>query len=350
MQDGDLVLMDFAPECTYYTSDIGRMWPVNGAYAPWQRELYGYIVEYHKVLLSKIRPGVMPDQVMDEAAEAMREVWERWAFSKEVHREGARRTLDFRGHLSHPVGMAVHDVGRYEGAPLQPGQVFAVDPQLRVPEEQLYIRYEDLVARPEQELRRICDFVGVEYDPIMLEDRSGATGVAAEHEWWKGDATGPLDRSRTGRWTEEMPPEVQHYAALNLGPLLEEHGYGEAAHAARSLAIVPAGDALNARYDPVLLQLAAADVAVRRPIPRTIEELHLQEPLVFFGVVGLFPSLFPSSINPRFDLTAFNASSSPLTLKIMLTVVIIFVPIVLVYQIWAYNLFKTKVEKEDLIY
>ena len=40
------------------------------------------------------------------------------------------------------------------------------------------------------------------------------------------------------------------------------------------------------RYDAVLLRLAAADVAVRRPIPRTIEELHLQEPLVFFGVVG----------------------------------------------------------------
>jgi cytochrome d ubiquinol oxidase subunit II len=70
----------------------------------------------------------------------------------------------------------------------------------------------------------------------------------------------------------------------------------------------------------------------------------------FFGVVGLFPRLFPSSINPRFDLTAFNASSSPLTLKIMLTVVIIFVPIVLAYQIWAYNLFRTKVEKEDLVY
>ncbi|CAD7839388.1 MAG: Cytochrome d ubiquinol oxidase subunit II (EC 1.10.3.-) [Olavius algarvensis Delta 4 endosymbiont] len=70
----------------------------------------------------------------------------------------------------------------------------------------------------------------------------------------------------------------------------------------------------------------------------------------FFGVVGLFPALFPSSINPRFDLTAFNASSSPLTLKIMLTVVIIFVPIVLAYQIWAYNLFKTKVTEEDMVY
>ena len=62
----------------------------------------------------------------------------------------------------------------------------------------------------------------------MLEDRSGATGVAAAHEWWKGDATGPIDRSRSGRWADEMPPEVQHYAALNMGDLLEEHGYGAA--------------------------------------------------------------------------------------------------------------------------
>jgi hypothetical protein len=150
----------------------------------------------------------------------------------------------------------------------------------------LTTRYEDLVATPERELRRICDFVGVDYEEAMVEDRSGATGVAAEHEWWKGDATGPLDRSRSGRWAEEMPPQVQHYAALNLGPMLEEHGYAEAVPAKRQLAIVPAGDALNARYDDVLLQLAKADVAVRRPIPTGIDELHLQEPLVFFGVVG----------------------------------------------------------------
>ena len=148
------------------------------------------------------------------------------------------------------------------------------------------VRYEDLVATPERELRRICAFVDVEYEPSMLDDRSGATGVAAAHEWWKGDATGPLDRSRSGRWAEEMPERVQHYAALNLGPMLEDHGYGEAVRTARRLAIVPAGDALNAKYDEVLLRLADADVAVRRPIPRTLDELHLQEPLVYFGVVG----------------------------------------------------------------
>jgi cytochrome d ubiquinol oxidase subunit II len=68
----------------------------------------------------------------------------------------------------------------------------------------------------------------------------------------------------------------------------------------------------------------------------------------FFGVIGLYPNLFPSSLNPRYSLSAYNASSSPLTLKIMLIVVIIFIPIVIGYQIWAYTLFKGKVTQADL--
>jgi cytochrome d ubiquinol oxidase subunit II len=70
----------------------------------------------------------------------------------------------------------------------------------------------------------------------------------------------------------------------------------------------------------------------------------------FFGVIGLFPAMFPSSLNPAFSLTAHNASSSPLTLKIMLIVAAIFVPIVLAYQAWTYNLFKGKITQEDLDY
>lgn len=68
----------------------------------------------------------------------------------------------------------------------------------------------------------------------------------------------------------------------------------------------------------------------------------------FFGIIGLFPKLFPSSLDPEWHLTAFNASSSPLTLKIMLGVVLVFIPIVIGYQIWAYRLFKDPVTDEDL--
>ena len=70
----------------------------------------------------------------------------------------------------------------------------------------------------------------------------------------------------------------------------------------------------------------------------------------FFGVIGLYPNLFPSSIDPAFSLSAHNASSSPLTLKIMLMVVILFMPLVLAYQVWTYFTFKDKVQQEDWMY
>ena len=70
----------------------------------------------------------------------------------------------------------------------------------------------------------------------------------------------------------------------------------------------------------------------------------------FFGVVGLYPNMFPSSLDPAFSLTAHNAASSPLTLKIMLAVVVVFIPVVIAYQVWAYNLFKGKVTAADLAY
>jgi cytochrome d ubiquinol oxidase subunit II len=70
----------------------------------------------------------------------------------------------------------------------------------------------------------------------------------------------------------------------------------------------------------------------------------------FYGVIGLFPNMFPSNIDPGYSLTAHNSASSPMTLKIMLVVVILFVPLVLIYQAWSYNLFKGKVKQEDLHY
>jgi len=70
--------------------------------------------------------------------------------------------------------------------------------------------------------------------------------------------------------------------------------------------------------------------------------------VVMFGVVGLYPNIFPSSLNPAWNLTVFNSSSSPLTLKIMLAVTLVMVPIVIIYQGWAYHLFRHKVTEEDL--
>lgn len=69
-----------------------------------------------------------------------------------------------------------------------------------------------------------------------------------------------------------------------------------------------------------------------------------------FGVIGLYPRMLPSNLNPSFSLTIFNSASSALTLKIMLIVVLVFVPIVIIYQSWAYAFFKGKIRDEDVEY
>ncbi len=146
LQAGELVLMDYAPDVGYYTSDIGRMWPVSGRYSPLQRLLYGFIVEYHRKLLSLIRPGALPSDILEEAADLMRERIEALHFPTSAYKDAALEALRFAGHLSHPVGMSVHDVGDYTAAPLETGTVFALDPMMWVHEHELYIRCEDTVV------------------------------------------------------------------------------------------------------------------------------------------------------------------------------------------------------------
>jgi Xaa-Pro aminopeptidase len=166
LKDGDLVLMDYAPDLCNYTSDIGRMWPVNGKYSALQRELYGYMVEYHKAVLKRIRPGVMPQQILDEASAEMEPVVNRTKWSKPIYEQAARKTLKFKGHLSHPVGMAVHDVGRYFDRMMEPGLVISVDPQMWVPEEKLYIRVEDTVVLTEDGIEILTADAPLELDDV----------------------------------------------------------------------------------------------------------------------------------------------------------------------------------------
>jgi cytochrome bd ubiquinol oxidase subunit II len=59
---------------------------------------------------------------------------------------------------------------------------------------------------------------------------------------------------------------------------------------------------------------------------------------------GLFPKLVPALNDPELSLTIANASSSPLTLKVMLIIAAIGVPIVLAYTAWTYKIFSGKVQ------
>ena len=165
LRDGELVLMDHAPDYRYYTSDVTRIWPVNGRYSAAQAALVEFIVAYRDALFRHVRPGVTSDEVLDRAAADMRRYLEGKTFASSAHLRAVQQGLAFRGHFQHPVGMSVHDVGRVRGVPLQPGMVFTIDPMIWIPEERLYIRIEDVALVTADGVENLSGFV-----PARLAD------------------------------------------------------------------------------------------------------------------------------------------------------------------------------------
>jgi len=193
MKDGELLLMDFAPDVAYYMSDITRMWPVNGRFSPAQRELYGFYLTCYRAILHAIRPGIAVGDIMKDALREMDKALAATRFSKPIYEAGARafvtayrETAETRPRLGHWVGMATHDVGTDAG-PLRAGMVFTIEPALRVPEEQIYIRLEDLVVITATGIETPSDWLPMDVDAIekvmseegllqrVPRDRQGAT-------------------------------------------------------------------------------------------------------------------------------------------------------------------------------
>ncbi|MCR4269372.1 cytochrome d ubiquinol oxidase subunit II [Nitratireductor sp. ZSWI3] len=64
--------------------------------------------------------------------------------------------------------------------------------------------------------------------------------------------------------------------------------------------------------------------------------------------LAMFPFILPSSIDPQSSLTVWDASSSHLTLFIMLVVTGIFVPLIVAYTSWVYRVLWGKVDEEGI--
>lgn len=180
LRDGDFLLMDYAPDVGYYMSDVTRMMPANGRFSPWQRELYGFYLACYKAILDAIGPNVTAQAVLQDAVKVMERVLGASTFSKPIYEAAARgfvtgfqsSAANPAATLGHWVGMATHDVGPHDG-PLRPGMVLTIEPALRVPEERIYIRLEDLIIITETGKENASAFVPFEIDAIeklMRED------------------------------------------------------------------------------------------------------------------------------------------------------------------------------------
>nr|WP_315226188.1 cytochrome d ubiquinol oxidase subunit II [uncultured Albidiferax sp.] len=64
--------------------------------------------------------------------------------------------------------------------------------------------------------------------------------------------------------------------------------------------------------------------------------------------VSMFPFILPSSLDPRSSLMVWDASSSHLTLFIMLVVTVVFIPLIVAYTSWVYKVMWGKVDAQAI--
>lgn len=146
---GDLVQYDYAPDYKNYASDVTRIFPADGKFTAHQRECYTIYLRLYQALMTSIRVHETPATVMQRAVARMDAIVAAHPFTDPALKTAVLGFVDgFRrrtgGFLGHAVGMEVHDVyGTYET--LEPGMIFTIEPELRIPEEHVGYRLEDML-------------------------------------------------------------------------------------------------------------------------------------------------------------------------------------------------------------
>jgi Xaa-Pro aminopeptidase len=173
LKDGDLVQFDYAPDYKYYQSDVTRVFPANGKFTARQREMYGIYLKLYQALMSSIKVHSTPAEVCTAAVAKMDAVMASYKFTDPKIKTAAQNMVEhFRGEsgklhfLGHSVGMEVHDVTDKRGTMLEPGYIFTIEPQMRIEEDHLGIRLEDMILITDNGYENLSAFVPIEVSDI----------------------------------------------------------------------------------------------------------------------------------------------------------------------------------------
>jgi len=108
------------------------------------------------------------------------------------------------------AGNVWHGAERWiEAEELWRGLVPRIDPARR-----LDVSYEALIREPEAELRRLCAFLGTDFDPGMLE-------------YWRDSSYERPDPKLIGQWRRKLSREELALLEARIGGMLRERGYEE---------------------------------------------------------------------------------------------------------------------------
>jgi Xaa-Pro aminopeptidase len=172
LKAGELVQFDYAPDYKYYQSDVTRVFPADGKFTPREREFYEIYLRLYQALMTSIEVHKRPVDVIANAVKKMDAVMASYRFTDDRIKAAAVKFVDgFRSRtqaasLGHNVGLEVHDPGGLQADTLEPGRIFTIEPQMRIEEEHVGLRLEDMILITETGYENLSRSVPVEVSDI----------------------------------------------------------------------------------------------------------------------------------------------------------------------------------------
>jgi hypothetical protein len=141
----------------------------------------------------------------------------------------------------------------------------------RIPERYHELRYEDLVREPEAELRRVAEFLELEFEPSMLAYHEGVDASTLEDHPLL--AKPPMADTR--RWQEQMSPADGQVFEAIAGDTLSDLGYDRAYPDPRGRARLYAA-AADASYRARLASWRGSLAVVRRSPTWRVRQVYIR--------------------------------------------------------------------------
>ncbi|MHB1485838.1 MAG: aminopeptidase P N-terminal domain-containing protein [Saccharofermentanales bacterium] len=164
---GELVLLDVGAYYCKLSSDISRVFPIDGKFTARQRMIYDLVRECQNIAFEMIKPGMY---INDINAACKSHVAERIC-DLGVLSDTKNADKYYWHNISHHLGLDVHDIcGR--DAVLKEGMVITVEPGVYIPEWGIGLRIEDDVWVTAEGCEIISDCIPREADEIesLLSD------------------------------------------------------------------------------------------------------------------------------------------------------------------------------------
>ena len=111
---------------------------------------------------------------------------------------------------------AQYDLGRHQGLKL-------------FGENYLEIQYEHLLLKPQEELRKISQWLNIPFSENMLQfSKSARQLVASDEMSWKKEVLGPLLKNNMNKWEQELNPQKISQIESACNPAFQDGLYTKA--------------------------------------------------------------------------------------------------------------------------